>query len=135
MNEFFRSAPCARGKVDPVVRQLSIPWKEAACGTKTLKLSNREKMEIPNVVRTVIASRIVDSTSSTVRKPVSSHMGGQPSLQYFTGMYKNKIMIQNQKKSEKRKNNWVFYILLSHVDITKICLMFLSLNYFSLRLD
>ena len=60
MNEFFRSAPCARGKVDPVVRQLSIPWKEAACGTKTLKLSNREKMEIPNVVRTVIASRIVD---------------------------------------------------------------------------
>ena len=34
VNEFIRSAPCARGRIDPVVRQLSIPWKEAAPSTQ-----------------------------------------------------------------------------------------------------
>ena len=34
VNEFIRSAPCARGRVDPVVRQLTIPWKEAAPSTQ-----------------------------------------------------------------------------------------------------
>ena len=29
-------------------------------------------------------------------------------IQYFTGTYQNKIMIQNQKRSEKRKKNWCF---------------------------
>ena len=34
VNEFIRSAPCARCRIDPVVRQLSIPWKEAAPSTQ-----------------------------------------------------------------------------------------------------
>ena len=34
VNEFIRSAPCACGRIDPVVRQLSIPWKEAAPSTQ-----------------------------------------------------------------------------------------------------
>ena len=34
VNEFIRSAPGARGRVDPVVRQLTIPWKEAAPSTQ-----------------------------------------------------------------------------------------------------
>ena len=34
LNEFIRSAPCARGRVDPVVRQLSLTWKEAAPSTQ-----------------------------------------------------------------------------------------------------
>ena len=34
VNESIRSAPCACGRTDPVVRQLSIPWKEAAPSTQ-----------------------------------------------------------------------------------------------------
>ena len=34
LNEFIRSAPRARGRVDPVVRQLSILWKEATPSTQ-----------------------------------------------------------------------------------------------------
>ena len=34
--------------------------QDVAFGTKFLKLSNGEKMEIPNVVRTVTASRLVN---------------------------------------------------------------------------
>ncbi|PFX20157.1 hypothetical protein AWC38_SpisGene15405 [Stylophora pistillata] len=34
LNEFIRSAPCASGRVNPVFRQLSIPWKEAAPSTQ-----------------------------------------------------------------------------------------------------
>ena len=97
--------------------------QDVAYGTKTLKLSNEEKMEIPNVVRTVIASRIVDSVPAVLsgnRFPFTWEVN---SLQYFTGTYQNKIMIQNQKKSEKgKKNCFFFYILLSHLDITKISL-------------
>ena len=49
-------------KVDHFLDFISRPnfVQDVAYGTKTLKLSNGEKMEIPNVVRTVIASRIVD---------------------------------------------------------------------------
>ena len=49
-------------KVDHFLDFISRPHfvQDVAYGTKTLKLSNGEKMEIPNVVRTVIASRIVD---------------------------------------------------------------------------
>ncbi|CAH3171106.1 unnamed protein product [Porites lobata] len=49
-------------EVTEISRLIKLPnfVQDAAYGTKTLKLSNGEKMEIPNVVRTVIASRIVD---------------------------------------------------------------------------
>ena len=34
LNDFIRAVPNSRGKVDPVVRQLSIPWKDAAPSTQ-----------------------------------------------------------------------------------------------------
>ena len=53
-----------------------------------------------NVVRTVLASRIVQYCQVT---------GFLSLLQYFTGTYQNKIMIQNQEKSEERKKLGVLY--------------------------
>ena len=99
--------------------------QDVAYGTKTLKLSNVERMEIPNVVRTVIVSRIVDLYQQYCQETgFLSH--GRSTLQYFTGTYQNKIMIQNQKKSEKRKKNWGFlYSVIScryHEDII-ICIV------------
>ena len=48
-------------KVDHFQDFISSPSyiQDVACGTKTLKLSNGEKMEIPNVVRTAISSRLI----------------------------------------------------------------------------
>ena len=48
-------------KVDHFLDFISSPSyiQDVACGTKTLKLSNGEKMEIPNVVRTAISSRLI----------------------------------------------------------------------------
>ena len=34
LNDFIRAVPNSRGKVDPVVRHLSIPWKDAAPSTQ-----------------------------------------------------------------------------------------------------
>ena len=49
-------------KVDHFLDFISRPnfLQDVAYGTKTLKLSNGELIEIPNVVRTVIASRLVE---------------------------------------------------------------------------
>ena len=58
--------------------------QDVAYGTKTLKLSNGELIEIPNVARTVIASRQSSNCISvTVRKPASSHLGDQPFLAFY----------------------------------------------------
>ena len=48
-------------KVDHFLDFISSPSfiQDVAYGTKTLKLSNGEKIDIPNVVRTVIASRLI----------------------------------------------------------------------------
>ena len=48
-------------KVDHFLDFISSPLfiQDVAYGTKTLKLSNGEKIDIPNVVRTVIASRLI----------------------------------------------------------------------------
>ena len=48
-------------KVDHFLDFISSPCflQDVAYGTKTLKLSNGEKIDIPNVVRTVIASRLI----------------------------------------------------------------------------
>ena len=48
-------------KVDHFLDFVSSPsfLQDVAYGTRTLKLSNREKIEIPNVVRTVISSRLI----------------------------------------------------------------------------
>ena len=48
-------------KVDHFIDFLSSPsfLQDVAYGTKTVKLSSGEKLEIPNVVRTLIASRLV----------------------------------------------------------------------------
>ena len=48
-------------KVDHFLDFIASPsfLQDVAYGTKTLKLSDGEKLEIPNVVRTVITSRLV----------------------------------------------------------------------------
>ena len=48
-------------KVDHFLDFISSPsfLQDVAYGTKTLKLSNGEKIDIPNVVRTVISSRLI----------------------------------------------------------------------------
>ena len=48
-------------KVDHFLDFISSPTflQDVAYGTKTLKLSSGEKIEIPNVVRTVVASRLI----------------------------------------------------------------------------
>ena len=48
-------------KVDHFLDFVSSPsfLEDVAYGTRTLKLSNEEKIEIPNVVRTVISSRLI----------------------------------------------------------------------------
>ena len=69
-------------------------------GTKTLKLSNGEEMEIPNLVRTVIASEIVDS--STVRKPVSFCLGGQPCSLFYTYFSKQSHDSKSEKERKKK---------------------------------
>ena len=49
-------------KIDQFLDFVSRPEiiQDVAFGTKVIKLSHREKLEIPNVVRSVIASRIID---------------------------------------------------------------------------
>ena len=49
-------------KVDHFVDFIASPYylQDVAYGTKTLKLSDKQSLEIPNVVRTVTASRLLD---------------------------------------------------------------------------
>ena len=44
LNEFIRSTPLARGKVDPVVSQFSIPSKEDAPCTRRYYGQKRERV-------------------------------------------------------------------------------------------
>lgn len=57
-------------RVDHFVDFIASPHylQDVAFGTKFLKLSNGEKMEIPNVVRTVTASRLVNLYLSFCKK-------------------------------------------------------------------
>ena len=77
-------------------------------GTKTLKLSNGEKIEIPNVVRTVIASRIVDLYQQYCQETGFLSIGRSTLFSILQARIKT-IMIQNQKKSEKRKKTFGFF--------------------------
>ena len=51
-----------KSKVDHFIQFISRPEfvQDVAFGTRRLKLSHGEKIEIPNVVRTVVVSRLVD---------------------------------------------------------------------------
>ena len=56
-------------KVDHFLDFISTPsfLQDAAYGTKNLKLSDGETIEIPNVVRTVVDSRLSSSVPVVVR--------------------------------------------------------------------
>ena len=64
-------------KVDHFVDFISRPnfLQDVAYGTKILKLSNGERIEIPKVVKTVIASRLVDLYQSYCQENDFSPLG------------------------------------------------------------
>ena len=55
LNGFIRSAPSARGKVEPVVRQLNIPWKDAAPSTQ--RYYKQKGQEVINLALDCLAPR------------------------------------------------------------------------------
>ena len=83
--------------------------QDVAYGTNTLKLSNGEKMEIPNVVKTVTASRIVDLYQQCCQEPVSFHMGGQPSSVFYRYVSKQNHDSKSDEE-RKRKKKLAFFI-------------------------
>ena len=55
LNGFIRSAPSARGNVEPVVRQLNIPWKDAAPSTQ--RYYKQKGQEVINLALDCLAPR------------------------------------------------------------------------------
>ncbi|PFX18173.1 hypothetical protein AWC38_SpisGene17466 [Stylophora pistillata] len=83
--------------VSEISRLIKLPnfVQDVAYVTKTLKLLNGEKMEIPNVVRTVIASRIVDLYQQYCQETGFFSLGGVNLLKYFTN--KSSAWVQDVK--------------------------------------
>ena len=119
-------------KVDHFLDFISRPnfVQDVAYGTKTLKLSNGEKMEIPNVVRTVIASRIVDLYQQYCQETGFLSHGRSTLFSILQVRIKTKSRFKIRRRAKKEGKIGVFYILLSHVDITKISLYALIVSCF-----